>query len=503
MSISILYKYEEDSPQLGEEEADRQILYDLSVDRAMMTVCMDTIKREKFLGVLARTLNSVDAVVYRQQILAEFIEHPVFLDEMKGLFTKYKNIKTRWDEERSKSFTMKRLTVEKNDELYANLVSLQLTGRYAKVILSYIRSIYDLMNNYTVTSEGLSRIRNYCADIIRSESYGEMEKLADKCESRFDNRAYQDMLIEFDSDMKLKVCSFASVNEFREILEKKKNGLFSFGKKEAAEIKYEDAVDVNTMNIDELTELSIIACRGLDQILTRIMKTMYNELYGIVAELDFYELAVMYCDRMRDRGADMCFPTIREADANVLYCENLKDVMLVCESINPSSIVPNDVTIDGKIEGMLIRGENNSGKTVYLRSVGTALVFAQAGLMIAAKNAEISIRSNIFTHFASAEETGGTASAGRFEQEVKVFSEIINKFTPNSLILLNETFQTTSYDEGAEGIYHILNHIRSLGGGFIFVTHLHHLFELYSEDSQICFRRTTSGNETKYKIIEI
>lgn len=504
MSLSILYRNESDAPELGEKAFDRQMLYDLSIDRAMMTVCMDVVKREKFLGILSRPLTSAESVVYRQQVLDEFITHPALFDEIRNFFEKYRSIKTRWDEERSKSFTIKRLNnSDKNAEVYTNSVALQVTARYTKIILSYIRTLYDLMSNYELKSEGLLRIRNYCMNIVRSDAYFGLEKLADQCESEMIESPYYDVSIEFDSDMKLKTCSFASLNEFKEIDNKKKPGFFGLRKKEAAEPEYADTTQISPLDFDPITDLCITAFNGLDHSLTCVIKRIYIELYGIVSELAFYEVAKLYCERMKNRGADLCFPKICGADENVLYCEGLKDVMLVCESINPANVIPNDVSINGKIDGMLIRGENNSGKTVYLRSVGTALIFAQAGLMISAKNAEISLRSAIFTHFASAEETGGSASAGRFEQEVKVVADIIENFTPNSLILLNETFQTTSYDEGADGIFHILNYIRSLGGGFIFVTHLHALFDLYANDEEVCFKRMSTGDEPQYKIIDL
>jgi DNA mismatch repair ATPase MutS len=166
--------------------------------------------------------------------------------------------------------------------------------------------------------------------------------------------------------------------------------------------------------------------------------------------------------------------------------------------------VPNDVYFrsgNGETSGILVTGKNNSGKTVYLRSVGTAVLLAQCGLPVPCESAVISIRYRIFTSFAAAEgELLPLSSAGRFEEEVAAISQIIDAVEPSSLLLMNETFQTTAYDEGAEGMYHILNYIAAIGCGFIFVTHLLKLKELYADNRSVEILKTSDSPQTRYKI---
>ena len=132
------------------------------------------------------------------------------------------------------------------------------------------------------------------------------------------------------------------------------------------------------------------------------------------------------------------------------------------------------------LAGILITGENNSGKTVYLRSVGTAQLLFQAGLPVPCESARMRIFSAVYTCYAAAEKEFVSGNdAGRFEQEVRVLSQLAERIQPNSLLLLNEVFQTTAYSEGAEGLYHILNYFTRHGVNFIAVTHLKELVPLY------------------------
>jgi hypothetical protein len=54
----------------------------------------------------------------------------------------------------------------------------------------------------------------------------------------------------------------------------------------------------------------------------------------------------------------------------------------------------------------------------------------------------------------------------------------MNALQPYSLVLLNETFQTTAYTEGAVGIYNIISAFARINTKYIFVTHLLKLFDM-------------------------
>ena len=59
---------------------------------------------------------------------------------------------------------------------------------------------------------------------------------------------------------------------------------------------------------------------------------------------------------------------------------------------------------------------------------------------------------------------------------------IMDAIRPFSLVLLNETFQTTAYREGAEGMKDILDVMPLIGCKYVFVSHMKALFSLFTED---------------------
>lgn len=66
MKISLLYKTEEHSPGTD-------AIYDLSVDRCTHIFCPDNTRADRFLHVLSHPLTLRENIVYRQQILTDFI----------------------------------------------------------------------------------------------------------------------------------------------------------------------------------------------------------------------------------------------------------------------------------------------------------------------------------------------------------------------------------------------------------------------------------------------
>ena len=235
-------------------------------------------------------------------------------------------------------------------------------------------------------------------------------------------------------------------------------------------------------------------------VLTDITNHVYDQLFGLSKELLFYDAAVAYCAKIQKHGMTACMPTVLDASKDVFDAHDIYDFLLLSEGKTAGQIIANDILMDSVCDGILIRGNNSSGKTVYLRSLGVAQLFAQAGLPVCAKSARISIRDGVFTQFSSAErefKVGDTA--GRFEGEVQCISHIMDRLRPHALVLLNETFQTTAYAEGTVAIYDILSILPRTHAKFVFVTHLTHLYEL-CDPERVHLMQSASDGPEKYKI---
>ncbi len=222
------------------------------------------------------------------------------------------------------------------------------------------------------------------------------------------------------------------------------------------------------------------ALREVAELAYAISKAIFDEFTPLSRELYFYEAAFAYVGAMKAKKLPLCYPELTKDGGSRLT--ELYDLHLCAFYPAADTIVPNDADLSSS--GIVITGGNNTGKTVFLRSIGTAQLLAQAGLPVLAREASLRVRSGVYTLYAAAEkEFDAGNDAGRFEQEVRLLAAMTREIKPGALVLLNELFQTTAYSEGAEGLYHILCYLRSdaVGADFVAVTHLTDLVALLGE----------------------
>ncbi|HPZ31581.1 MAG TPA: hypothetical protein PLW17_09050, partial [Limnochordia bacterium] len=168
------------------------------------------------------------------------------------------------------------------------------------------------------------------------------------------------------------------------------------------------------------------------------------------------------------------------------------------------NIVPNDARLGSATTGLLVQGANGTGKTTFLRSVGIGQILAQAGLPVPARAAVISVRRRILAQFSGEDTLSAADSAGRFEGEVQEVAGVIAMLEPYSLVLFNETFQTTAFDEAAAAIFDILDVISEVNIKWVFVTHLTQLYGLLAASGRkVQFLQTSTDDKRRYQVEQI
>lgn len=476
MKFSLLYPApHEGDIDIYEEREENDVLYDLSIDRAISAICPDHRRTDYFLSVLRKPLVSHEDIVYRQHLLGDFIEYRELYDELKLIFMRYDKIKSDWVELRSNAYPSGS-TSNSEALLDYTFSSLKVTAIFPHTIISFFEAIYDTLEKFNISSEALKKMREFCRDMINNNSLNEIADISALFQYHMPEDYDFSVLCVLDSTLRLVECELSDISE-----KKKKNNaimrLFDLKKKNG-----EDGSGVVSTGPDAVDNARFILTEALyhiDAALTAVTNNVYEIFYGLSRELMFYEVALKYAEYITELGIPLCVPAIRPCEDDIISARGLRDLLLASQGKNVGEIIPNDVCFGSGDRGVLIRGNNNTGKTTYLRSIGIAQIFAQAGLPVCAESAELSIRSAVYTHFSSAEEDfkeGDTS--GRFEGEVKQMAHIMNMVKPYSLILLNETFQTTAYAEGSVGIYNIISAFGRINTKYIFVTHLLKLFDM-------------------------
>jgi DNA mismatch repair ATPase MutS len=134
------------------------------------------------------------------------------------------------------------------------------------------------------------------------------------------------------------------------------------------------------------------------------------------------------------------------------------------------SIVADDLDADRK-DLVIITGANQGGKSSLLRSVGVAQLMMHAGMFVAAESFAGELCAGLFTHYKREEDA--TMKSGKLDEELSRMSGITDAITPNSMLLLNESFASTNECEGSEIARQVVRALLDRRVKVFFVVHLY------------------------------
>jgi DNA mismatch repair ATPase MutS len=440
---------------LGERDAVRErVAGDLLIERLVAEFEASAECATNFVRVVTSS-GKHGSSEYRQAILADFLEKPQLLEDLREMLKSYDGLRKDWQELRTALGT------------YA---SLKATAEFVKATLTYFSSIHAVLGEYEFSSDGLRRMKEWLLTMSRNSVIAELSGIAELFR--------EDSLNAYEWSLQAALDDTLAVSSVR-ISAMKKIEDASFLKRVFSRKVDDGYADLGEFHAEEAKTLLSTAMYELYYAMTAVAGALYEIFRGLSTELDFYTSAVKCVRYLEAAGTGAVFPVM---SADAMDCTALYDPLLIAEGLSAGQIVRNDVRANGNL---LVRGLNAAGKTSLLRAVGIAVLFGNAGLPICAGSAVIPEVNAVYTQFSKAEQLGTMDEAGRFEQEVREIAEIVRANPAGSLVLLNETFQTTSYAEGAEAIKPILQMLERKGGKWIFVTHLTPLLEAPPTNSTI------------------
>jgi DNA mismatch repair ATPase MutS len=187
-------------------------------------------------------------------------------------------------------------------------------------------------------------------------------------------------------------------------------------------------------------------------------------------ELAFYVGCLNLGEQLAKKRAPMCFPSPVAAQERRHSFNGLYDVCLTLSL--EQRVVSNDVNADNK-DLVIITGANQGGKSTFLRSVGLAELMMQCGMFVPAQSFCSNACNGLFTHYKREEDV--TMKSGKLDEELSRMSVIVDHITPDSLLLLSESFAATNEREGSEIAKQIVCALLEKRIKVFFVTHLYEL----------------------------
>jgi hypothetical protein len=247
--------------------------------------------------------------------------------------------------------------------------------------------------------------------------------------------------------------------------------------------------------------------KKLRDTLTKYADVAILNISSLVPEFKYYIRCAEFIGKLVDKGCTFCeaapitVERVSDADSSgdgntddtrSVVAEGFYNLKLAMKTDKAADIVPNDLFFDEKHTVYILTGANRGGKTTITQALGQLFVLAQGGLYVPAKSFKYVPCDSIYTHFPADEDK--TMDLGRLGEECVRFKDIYSHATGKSLVLLNETYSTTSFEEG---YYIARDSIKALlmkGVRTIYNTHMHKLGEDTDELTAECMGRDAAGS---------
>jgi len=503
--LSLLRRIPDSGPEV-------ECLKDLALDHIMAMTCLTGDFSAYVLSVLQQPLQDPANVIYRQEICRDFFKYPELLPELTQLCRDYELLKKEWDEaaarQRSKTSAMQAIS-QSLDFVRDTISALEVNALYCGKIAAFPEVLLAALSKYRLQSQGLIELQEICRERLADPDYQRLRQItADLAEVAPMIGKGCEICVDIQDSLHAGEAHLAGVKSGKPEQVQRPQPLLGalFGRSaKPVEKAPEAGIALDGVSQRELVSLVNEALKETNSLLVHVTQSIYAPFANLADELWFYRFALKLKQVYEKEKVPYCFPTVKPSADDVFACEELYDLLLLVQDADRKyplrNIVPNDVQLEASTCGMLVQGANGTGKTTFLRSVGIGQILAQAGLPVPARAAVISVRRRILTQFSGEDTINGADTAGRFEGEVKEVAEIIAQLEPCSLVLFNETFQTTAFDEAAAAIFDILDVISEVNIKWVFVTHLMQLGAMFSGSGRaVLFLQTSAAGSRRYKL---
>ena len=454
----------------------------LSQDLELNTLFNAMALGDKFLFEVAKkavlsSLNDLDAIQYRQDILRDCLNNPAIVRDIYGIALE---------------------SIEREKKSYWGILQDYpdaILRRSIEVLQLFVRMLMNLRN-----------VADEHADAFESEGFRVFfamlrKELADDYFSSVQNHLKQ---LKFRNGVLISAELGKGHKGSNYILRKapeQKQGWMKriFEQKPPAYTFHLDPRDESGAKaVSELNDRGIVlVANALAQSTDHIL-SFFSMLR---TELGFYIGCLNLDEKLDQKGVPMSFPLPAAPGERRHSFSALYDACLALSL--EQRAVSNSVNADHK-DLVIITGANQGGKSTFLRSIGVSQLMMQCGMFVPAESFSANICQSLFTHYKREEDA--TMKSGKFDEELSRMSEIVDHIGPDSMLLYSESFAATNEREGSEIARQIVCALLEKRIKIFFVTHLYefaHGFYEKKAENAIFLRaqRQPDGGRT-FKLLE-
>ena len=223
---------------------------------------------------------------------------------------------------------------------------------------------------------------------------------------------------------------------------------------------------------------------------------------GITAfdrEIQFYVAYLTFLQSIKGAGLPFCLPEITTEKA--IASAGSFDLALANKlTMQNQPVITNDFYMQGPERIFVVTGPNQGGKTTFARTFGQLHYLARLGCPVPGSQARLYLYDHLFTQFEKEEDI--RTQRGKLADDLVRIHEILAQATPNSLVIMNEVFSSTTLQDAVFLSKEIIQKIEQRDLLCVFVTFMDELASI-SEKTVSMVSTVDPANPARrtYKII--
>lgn len=395
--------------------------------------------------------------LYRQEILKDLLDNEELCTELEEIIKELDILK----EFKAHSY----FTIQKKSSLWDLINYMGEMEIYTKIIEGLVESF----SKHQIKSSGLLEIANLLKDIINEDRVEQLKEIINSLHADMSALKSVSVGINLTPELYPEEVIISSYNNvpYLSQFDKTAWGISIHAQKR---IRYREPSQFMKYICDDMEKHLSKTVQKSKSELKKYINLKGYFLLDICDDLKYYLLITRFARKLTEVNYTICMPTINN-EADKVSIKGIYNIRLTARKV--TDIVKNDFLFTNNEKLFVLTGPNRGGKTMLTQAVGINALLAAQGMFVTADEYEGYLFDNVLTHFPADENE--TLEFGRLGEEAVRVQHIVKEATDRTLVLLNETYSSTSAYDGlymATDLVHILKHNDV---AMIFNTHIHEL----------------------------
>jgi len=318
-------------------------------------------------------------------------------------------------------------------------------GWILEAVLVYGDSVTHLARDLDETnmrSRGLSAFRDYITKYAQSQAFLSLQAEAQTVKESLANVKYS-VIVEYG---KFSVRKYEEESDYSVEVEK----TFEKFKQGAVKNYLLDLNKGSGMNHIEAKILEFVALLYPEEFaaLTRFCQKHSNfvddTLRKFDREVQFYIAYLEFITDIKYQGLTFCYPEVG-TNREVYDYDGFDLALANALRFTENPVICNSFQLNNPERIIVVTGPNQGGKTTFARTFGQLHYLASLGCLVPGREARLFLFDQIYAHFERQEDIRNLR--GKLEDDLARIREILSKATPDSILILNEIFASTTLQD--------------------------------------------------------